>query len=290
MKLWAISDLHLGIEQNRTILSQMAPHPEDWLILAGDIGETEEQLHFALETLLKRFARIIWTPGNHDLWTTSHGFNALRGEQKYHRLVAICRSYGVLTPEDDYPLWPGLLPSGQQQSVRIVPILTLYDYSFRPTIIPYNHAVSWAAESEVLCADEELLEPQPFASRTEWCHARCAYTEQRLAAITSEALVLAGHFPLRYDLIRLPRIPRFSIWCGTRRTENWHQRFPVLVSVYGHLHIRATDYRDGVRFEEVSLGYPRHYNATNPPDYYLREILPGPTSVGLRDAGPFWRP
>jgi hypothetical protein len=78
---------------------------------------------------------------------------------------------------------------------------------------------------------------------------------------------------LREDLAKLPRIPRFSIWCGTRRTEDWHLRFNATVVVSGHLHIRSTSHRDGVRFEEVSLGYPRQWSDLITPDHCVREIL-----------------
>ena len=43
--------------------------PDDWLILAGDTGESPAHLDFVLKTLRPRFAQIIWTVGNHDLWT-----------------------------------------------------------------------------------------------------------------------------------------------------------------------------------------------------------------------------
>jgi hypothetical protein len=68
-------------------------------------------------------------------------------------------------------------------------------------------------------------------------------------------------------------MPRFSIWCGTRRTEDWHLRFNAAVVASGHLHIRSTSYRDGVRFEEVSLGYPRQWSGLITPDLCVREIL-----------------
>ena len=100
--------------------------------------------------------------------------------------------------------------------------------------------------------------------------------ERRLEEASGRGkLVLINHFPLRQDLVRLFHIPRFSIWCGTRLTEDWHVRFPVSVVVSGHLHIRSTDWRDGVRFEEVSLGYPRHWRQNRGMDSYLREVLPG---------------
>ncbi len=271
MKLYAISDLHLFSEINRQALTALPAHPEDWLILGGDIGETEEHLHFALSILTRRFQRLVWVPGNHDLWTLPTERSRLRGEAKYQWLVSICRDYGVLTPEDPYVLW-----TGEGPTCWLAPLFLLYDYSFRPDDIPLERAVEWAAKSGVICADEALLYAEPYSSRSAWCAARCLYTEERLKEVSPQApLVLINHFPLRQDLVRLWWIPRFSIWCGTRRTIDWHVRFPVSVVVYGHLHLRGTHFRDGVRFEEVSLGYPSNWHQPSGIQAYLREILPG---------------
>ena len=93
-------------------------------------------------------------------------------------------------------------------------------------------------------------------------------------------LIIANHWPLLERLVYLPAIPRFRIWCGTRRTAAWHTRFGAAVVVSGHLHIRRTDWVDGVRFEECSLGYPRQWqrarDAGRDINAFLREILPGP--------------
>jgi hypothetical protein len=272
MKLYAIADLHLRYEVTRRALAALPPHPEDWLIVAGDAGETEEHLRWALSTLSRRFARLLWVPGNHDLWTLPSHHDDVRGVAKYNRLVSLCREYGCLTPEDPYPVWPGEGPR-----CILAPTFTLYDYTFRPDDIPVEESIAWAAEDNLLCSDEVLLHSDPYATKSEWCAARVRATEPRLAAAAREApLVLINHFPLRRDLAILPRIPRFSIWCGTRLTEDWHLKYRVYAAVYGHLHIRGTHYRDGVRFEEVSLGYPQNYNPARPVESYLREILPGP--------------
>lgn len=276
MKLWAISDLHLANKSNRDALETLPPHPDDWLILAGDVGETEAQLRFALSVLVPRFRQLIWVPGNHDLWTLRDDPAGLRGEAKYRRLVEICHGFGVLTPESPYPRWPA--PTDDGQCYVLAPLFLLYDYSFRPDDVALEEAVDWAAESGVLCSDEVLLHPDPYPSRPAWCHARLRATERRLAAAAAQGcqLILINHFPLREDLLQLYRIPRFSIWCGTRATEDWHRRFPVAAVVYGHLHVKATHFRDGVRFEEVSLGYPRDWDEELGVAAYLRQILPAP--------------
>lgn len=278
MKLYAIADLHLRYEVTRRALEALRPHPYDWLILAGDVGETEEHLRFALSILSRRFARLLWVPGNHDLWTIPTKPGDLRGEEKYLRQVQICREYGVLTPEDPYVVWPGEGPR-----CILAPLFLLYDYSFRPDEIPQESAIEWAAEENLLCSDEVLLHSDPYPTKQDWCRARVEQAEPRLVAAAAQGpLILINHFPLRQDLAVLPRIPRFSIWCGTRRTEDWHLRFRAEAVIYGHLHIRATHHRDGVRFEEVSLGYPQNYDPTRGIEPYLRQILPHPNKGPAR--------
>ncbi|MFM8536205.1 MAG: metallophosphoesterase, partial [Acidimicrobiia bacterium] len=131
-----------------------------------------------------------------------------------------------------------------------------------------------AAETGVRSADEELLAPDPHPTFDAWCAARVEATEARLASFPGDVkLIMVNHFPLRADLAVLPRIPRFSIWCGTTRTHDWDRRFNLEVSVYGHLHLRSTREIGGVRFEECSLGYPKQWNQQKTLQDYLRRIL-----------------
>lgn len=284
MKLWAVADLHLRYEENRRALEALeAPgEGEDWLVVAGDVGETAAELAFAWRILTRRFARVVWVPGNHELWTTpadrgGDREKAARGEAKYRRLVETCRRWGVVTPEDPFPLWPGPRPAGAPP-VRIAPLFGLYDYSFRPDDVAEEDAVAWAMEAEILCSDEVLLHPDPHPTRRAWCAARCRISERRLeeATASGERLVLVNHWPLLRELAVLPAVPRFVIWCGTRRTEDWPRRFGAEAVIYGHLHIPGTTWIDGVRFEEVSFGYPRNWRGRRTLRESLRQILPAP--------------
>jgi hypothetical protein len=64
------------------------------------------------------------------------------------------------------------------------------------------------------------------------------------------------------------------------------------VVVTGHLHVRRTDWKDGTRFEEVSLGYPRQWEAArehgNGINEMLRVILPE-SEAPARQAHTMWR-
>jgi len=287
LKLYAISDLHLDFKVNMEALRAMPRFARDWLITGGDLCTSEKHLREALDILCAKFAKVFWVPGNHELWSskaTSDG-EMLQGVEKYLSLVEVCREYGVATPEDPFVSWPG-----PGEPCLIAPLFVLYDYSFRPADVALEDAVSWAMEGGVLCSDERLITPAPYSSMIDWCDARLEYSVRRLDAVPSHVrLVLVNHFPLREALVRIRRIPRFSIWCGTKRTEDWHRSYPVKAAISGHLHMRATDYVDGVRFEEVSLGYPRDWDQAKGVAYYLREILPGPPEPTPIDEGPIWR-
>lgn len=278
MRLLAISDLHLGHAENRAVLDDLADHRQDWLILAGDIGETLSHVALAFEALAPRFARVIWVPGNHELWTTEEAGGFLGGQAKYDALVDLARRYGVVTPEDAYPLWPQSDPAAP--ALAICPLFLLYDYSFRPAWVSLDGLRDWAVEGHALCADEMHLSPEPYPDRPTWCRARVAQTAERLAALPAGTrTILINHFAMRRDLLFIRRVPRLAPWCGTVATEDWHRRFNAAVVVTGHQHTPRTDWRDGTRFEEVSLGYPREWHRrfeTLRLGTILRTILPPP--------------
>lgn len=271
MRIYAISDLHVSHPRNRIVVESIPPHPEDLLLLAGDAGDTTEQLAWTLRVLTSRFHTVVWVPGNHELWTLPNDPVQLRGEARYRHLVELCRRLGVITPEDPYPVV-------ECCGVRVVvaPLFLLYDYSFRPAGMDKEQALERAMRLGVLSSDEYLLDPAPYASREEWCHERVRVSAERLARLPSgHPLLLVTHFPLRRDLARLPLVPEFSMWCGTERTNGWHREFGAAIVVSGHLHVPGSCWRDGTRFEEVSLGYPHEWARAGGP-HPPRELVPSP--------------
>lgn len=235
------------------------------------MSESIADFERTLSLLSRRFAKVIWTPGNHDLWTVPHESSDLRGEPRYRHLVEICRGLGVLTPEDEFAVW-----NGDGGPVTVAPLFLLYDYSFGRNIAATKpEAMALAEKAGVVCSDEFLLHPDPYPSREAWCHARVAQTESRLKDCDAQLpIVMVNHFPLNDHPTRVLRHPEFAQWCGTSLTADWHQRFKAVAVVYGHLHIPRTTWHDGVRFEEVSLGYPREYRRRGRRGEVLRRILP----------------
>jgi 3',5'-cyclic AMP phosphodiesterase CpdA len=271
-KLLAISDLHVGFAQNRKVVEELRPtSEEDWLLLAGDVGERFADIEWALGLLKSRFATVVWVPGNHELWTVPGDPVQARGRQRYDELVAACRKLGVVTPEDPYPVW-----EGAGGPAVVVPLFLLYDYTFLPDgTATKEEALEQAWERGVVCSDEFLLSCDPYPSIQAWCQARLAITETRLAAVDPALpAVLVNHFPLLREHTRGLWHPEFSLWCGSVRTADWHVRYRATAVVYGHLHMPGTAHRGGVPFHEVSVGYPREWQRRSTRPGRLRQILP----------------
>jgi predicted phosphodiesterase len=273
-RLLALSDLHVGYRENRKIVEELRPGSDgDWLLLAGDVGELYPDIEWALGVLAGRFSTVVWTPGNHELWTHGEDPVRLRGEERYLALVELCRGLGIRTPEDPYPVWAG--PEG---AVTIAPLFLLYDYTFLPDgALTKEQGLAVAYETGIVCSDEVMLHPDPYPSREAWCWARIEATERRLAALDpARPVVLMNHYPLVRDPTRVLHYPQFAQWCGTTRTHDWHLRYHAAAVVYGHLHIPRVTWHDGVRFEEVSIGYPREWQRRTRPPGVPRQILPVP--------------
>jgi 3',5'-cyclic AMP phosphodiesterase CpdA len=271
-RLWAVSDLHVGFAENRDFVDGLRPEsPADWLLVAGDVAERMADIEWALTLLSGRFGTVVWVPGNHELWTPRDDPVQLRGVRRYEHLVELCRGLGVVTPEDPYVVW-----RGEGGPATIVPLFVLYDYTFRPEgTSTKEEALEKAYAAGVVCTDEMLLHPDPYATRDDWCRARIEETGRRLAGRDPGLpTVLVNHFPLTREPTRVLRYPEFAQWCGTEHTADWHRRYDAAAVVYGHLHIPRTLWQDGVRFEEVSVGYPREWRPRGGPSG-PRLVFPG---------------
>lgn len=273
--LWAVSDIHVSHNKNKPLLDRIQPStPQDWLIVAGDVAEKSDDIRSTLTALSRRFEKVIWVPGNHELWTTVRDPVQMFGASRYDYLVTMCRELGVVTPEDPFPVWE----HDESGPVTLVPMFLLYDYSFLPEgATNQAEGLKIAYDANVVCSDEFLLKPDPYLSRDAWCRARVKYTRNRLEQIEpGTPVVLINHWPLVSAPTEILRYPEFALWCGTTETASWHTDFNTVCAVYGHLHIPRTTYYDGVRFEEVSLGYPTEWEFRGLPDKFLRQILPAP--------------
>lgn len=245
--LRAVSDLHVGHRGNSGIIDEIRPcHPGDWLIVAGDVAEKADQVVDALERLAGRFERVLWVPGNHELWI-GRDDEGITSTTKYDRLVDACRTIGVDTPEDPYPVFG---------DVTVAALFTLYDYSFRPAALAgLPPAQALAAADTARATLDDVLRIAPYVDIPAWCRERVAYSEARLDEVTGPTL-LVNHWPLVIEPTRSMRHQEMALWCGTTLTRDFPHRYRAVAAVHGHLHLPREIRVEGVPHVDVSLGYP----------------------------------
>jgi len=186
--------LHTGHVGNKPVTESLYPStPDDWLIVCGDVAERTDEIRWALDLLRRRFAKVIWVPGNHELWTTNKDPMQIFGRDRYDYLVNMCDELGVVSPEHPFPVWTEAGWSGNDRAV--VPALRL--------LVPaagrdhQSRGLAIARERNVVCTDEFVLSSEPYPTREAWCHERVAATRKRLDDLDwMNPTVLVNHFPM----------------------------------------------------------------------------------------------
>ncbi len=272
-KLMAVSDIHVGHNGNKPMTEELFPDsPDDWLILAGDVSEKTDDIRWALKLLRSDSQRSSGFRA-----TTNCGrpprirfrFTERRGTSTWSTCAANSTSSRPRTRSRC-----GRESRARSRSSRCSFSTTTPSCRKRAR---QGTRLEIARDKNVVATDEFLLSPQPYATRDAWCRARIEYTQARLDALPEGTkTVLVNHFPMVRQPTDVLMYPEFALWCGTTATADWHVKYNAVCSVYGHLHIPRTTYYDGVRFEEVSLGYPREWRRRGLPEKLLRQILPVP--------------
>src|SRR5882672_3949732 len=75
MRVFALSDLHIDYQVNAKWVADISAfdYRDDVLILAGDVTDKLRLLEWCLSTLARRFRKVLFVPGNHDLWVVREG-------------------------------------------------------------------------------------------------------------------------------------------------------------------------------------------------------------------------
>jgi predicted phosphodiesterase len=236
MRVFALSDLHVDYEANARWVDELstAEYVDDVLILAGDVSSRMRLLAWCFEHLVKRFARVVYIPGNHELWVRRDTDEAT-SLQKFAAVWALAGDCGLSTT------------AVHCGTVSIVPLLGWYDYSFGdPTGALRSKWMDYRA----------CVWPEDFGAG-----AITTYFVQRNAELlgTHNGTVISfSHFLPRRDL--MPSSPRATYpldpVMGTTRLEDQIRTMRPSLHVYGHSHFNRRLNIDGITYINNALGYP----------------------------------
>jgi predicted phosphodiesterase len=241
MRVLAISDLHVDYEENARWLESLPPreYRHDVLILAGDLSDSLTRLEWALSALARRFARVVYTPGNHDLWVRRDP--AIDSSLvKLDRIRAAAERCGV---------WTGPCHIG---TLSIVPLYGWYDYSFgepdselRQSWMDYG-ACRWPPDFDEAAITAHFLGLNGPALATQ-----------------NDTIISCSHFLPRIDVMPsyIPRSKRyFYPVLGTSRLDEQIRGLGSAIHVYGHSHVNQHITIEGVTYINNAFGYPSESN------------------------------
>jgi predicted phosphodiesterase len=238
MRIFALSDIHVDYEVNATWIANLSAvdYRDDILILAGDVTDSLRLLEWCLTTLTARFRKVLFVPGNHDLWVMREGRNE-DSLQKFKRVAAIVESSGAS------------MQVFRDRRIAIVPLLGWYDYSFgepsedlKSMWMDY-HACRW---------------PVDFGVREIAAHFY-ALNDTRVAT-AADKVITFSHFLPRIDV--MPRtIPKDKQLLypvlGSTLIEKQLRGIKPSIHVYGHSHVNRNVTIDGILYVNNAFGYPQ---------------------------------
>jgi predicted phosphodiesterase len=246
MRIFAISDIHIDYEVNARWIADLSrvDYQEDVLILAGDVTDTRPLLEWCLGSLARCFSKVLFVPGNHDLWVIRDG-GGKDSLQKFDEVCAVVEGSGAS------------MAAFRASGLSIVPILGWYDYSFgepspelRSIWMDY-HACRW---------------PKGYAERDVAAHFEALNDRRPALPGDGDGMVITySHFLPRIDLMPgyIPRASRLLYpILGSTGLERQLRRLRSSLHVYGHSHVNRHVTIDGVSYINNAFGYPSETRIT----------------------------
>lgn len=237
MRIFALSDLHIDYDENARWVANLsvAEYQDDVLILAGDMTDVRRLLDWGLTTLVKRFYKVLFVPGNHDLWVAreNHEQNSL---QKFDDICEIVESSGAS------------MQAFCERDVSIIPVLGWYDYSFGEP----------SEELKSIWMDYRACRwPSGFTEKDVAAYFE-AFNNKQVSPVAGKVITYS-HFLPRIDLMPgfIPAAKKLLYpVMGSAQMDLQLRRFNPGIHVYGHSHVNRQMKIDGVLYINNAFGYP----------------------------------
>jgi predicted phosphodiesterase len=238
MRVFALSDIHVDYDVNAKWVADLsiAEYQDDVLILAGDVTDSRRLLEWCLGALARRFKKVLFVPGNHDLWVIRED-REKNSLQKFDEVCAVVESSGAS------------MQAFRERGVEIIPLLAWYDYSFGE---PSEELRSIWMDYRACRWPSGLME-QDVALRF------TAFNDKQVSR-PGATVITYSHFLPRIDLM-LSGVPCTNKLLypilGSAQLERQLRRLNSSIHVYGHSHVNRHVKIDGVSYINNAFGYPR---------------------------------
>lgn len=271
MLIASLSDIHTDYPENREAVVRLAAEIHarraDVVIVAGDISHKDDRISRALLALREVAPRVVYLPGNHDLWFDVPLASEREDLDTWHRyrvdLEALARAAGA-----------HYLPSGPLvvEGVAIAGSCGWYDYSLAPewlrTTVPEGTLEKKQLDG-LMWSDARFIAFRDPARRlmsdAEVARIMEAELAGQLAELEArgdvEHVVVATHHQPFYEVVsRTGKLhwEFFNAFMGSVGLgEVIRRSSKVKAAIYGHTHVIGSHAVGSLRVFGTPLGYPR---------------------------------
>eukprot|EP00930_Biecheleria_cincta_P072010 TRINITY_DN59452_c0_g1_i1.p1 TRINITY_DN59452_c0_g1~~TRINITY_DN59452_c0_g1_i1.p1 ORF type:complete len:876 (+),score=154.69 TRINITY_DN59452_c0_g1_i1:26-2629(+) len=260
-RVFAISDVHIDHTEGHKAWAEGLSNKEyknDVLIVAGDLGDTMNSIRVGLSIFKKKFRRVFYTPGNHDMWVRQDTTDKSIADSvaKLAAIFELCDHLGA-----------EMLPAQIMKNVYVVPLLSWYNYSFdesdpRPSKMEHDKFCKW---------------PMPYHDVWKWFmqlngHGINKVIEAQHKNSERGDVISFSHFLPRYTL-PFPTVMDMVKASGCKEIDKQIRDVKSRVHIFGHSHRNINADIEGIKYIQYSL---------NDPNYRFRHECP---FLLLRDAG-----
>ncbi|MCX7293721.1 metallophosphoesterase [Janthinobacterium sp.] len=237
MRVFSLSDIHVDFDANASWVEGLSrsDYQRDILLLAGDVSDSQQRFSLCIEAFARRFRKVFFVPGNHDLWVLRDA-ERIDSLEKFARVKALVLASGASMNAEVI------------ENVAIVPLLGWYDYSFG---VP----------------DRSLLETWMDFRACRW---PAGWTEQEITSyfidqnpapprVPAGFTISFSHFLPRVDVMPgfiPPAHRRIYPVLGSNRLETLIRAINPAIHLYGHSHVNQDVVLDGIRYINNAFAYP----------------------------------
>lgn len=245
MRVFSLSDIHIDYSANAKWIANLSAvdYQDDVLILAGDVTDKRRLLDWCLSTLTRRFKKVLFVPGNHDLWVIRED-RSKNSLQKFDDVCEVVKSTGAS------------MQAFHDQGVSIIPLLGWYDYSFGE---PSHELKSMWMDYRSVRWPNQLTDQDIAAHFT-------ALNGELSSGLAGNKVITYSHFLPRIDLMPeyIPSSQRVLYpVLGSVQIERQLRKLNPDVHIYGHSHVNRQVKIDGVSYINNAFGYPSETRITS---------------------------